>query len=110
MLPVLYKQILAVISLAASAGSIICPPYGSGGFGGIFAGYNVPSMYDAYRCPPDTVFYYYTCCDSLFGECCLHLETWFIIIIVVAIILILMICIGCLAACIYGFRRTSDET
>ncbi|VDK29472.1 unnamed protein product [Gongylonema pulchrum] len=33
-----------------------------------------------FSCPPDSFFYFYTCCDGAYFECCIQFELWFLIL------------------------------
>ncbi|MFH4978060.1 hypothetical protein AB6A40_004769 [Gnathostoma spinigerum] len=85
----------ALLSVVAAVKSMCMP---GGAFGG-YGGYGI--------CPPDTAFYYYTCCEYNYMECCIHLQTWVIVCIVIFVVLILLCCCGCIAAAAFGFKRTS---
>uniref|UniRef100_A0A9J2PD44 Uncharacterized protein n=1 Tax=Ascaris lumbricoides TaxID=6252 RepID=A0A9J2PD44_ASCLU len=63
--------------MPAALAPSMCPFFGGGGWGGGFSGYGYgPGM--GMMCPEASIFYYYTCCEGFFGECCFYFQSWLI--------------------------------
>ncbi|CAJ0580580.1 unnamed protein product, partial [Mesorhabditis spiculigera] len=82
-----------------------CPMGLGGGMMGINSGYG---GYGGRPCGQESIFHHYRCCDYNQYECCVELETWFIIFLIIVAICLLVCCCLCIGGAIFGFQRANN--
>ncbi|CAJ0942640.1 unnamed protein product, partial [Mesorhabditis belari] len=98
------ESIVLLSSLALGATAYYSCPGGMSGMLGMGGG----AGYYGRPCGQESIFHHYRCCDYNQYECCIELETWFIIFLIIFGIGLLICCCLCIGGAIFGFQRANN--